>query len=301
MSPLDRDLTRALDAYGVPPLAADFADRVTAMALAGQSLPAAAPPRRTGRARWMAPRRVAFGLVAGALMSATAAAAGVFGDLGVTIPALREVAERISLVAPAEPVAAPPRRAAVPVSVDDGAAATPAAAPVGPALTPEQLEARFRATDERRAARREAVTERIETGIDRRIARREAAGLPVPTPEQRDAVRTLIEQRVAERDAVVGVRREAARDTLREQVRERQGERQGEGVVVPAPTPPPVAAVPPPALPASDAEPDAAAEPDDTAAAVRERRPALTPAQREALRQRRAERLERIRQLRRQQ
>ena len=297
MSPLDRDLARALDAYSVPPLSAGFADRVTAMALSGQSLPAAKPLRRTGRTRWMPRHRVAFGLVAGALMSATAAAAGVFGDLGVTIPALRQMAERISLVAPAEPAAAPQRRAAVPITVDASPATAPAAAPVGPALTPEQLEVRFRATDERRDARRAMVTERIETAVDRGIERREAAGLPVPTPEQRGAVRARIQQRVAERDAVASERREANRDALRDVVRERQMEGPGAQPPAPVQTPPPVAAVPPPVLPAQGAAP--AADSGEAADPAAERGPVLTPAQREALRQRRAERMERLRRLRR--
>lgn len=293
MSPLDRDLARALDAYSVPSLSADFADRVTAMALSGQSLPAALPPRRTGRARWMPRRRAALSLVAGVLMSATAAAAGVFGDLGVTIPALRQVAERISLVEPATPAAVPQRRVAAPVADGGDTAVPPAAAPAGPAQTPEQLEARFRATDARREVRRAVVSERIETAVERRIARREAAGLPVPTPEQREAARARIQQKVAERNAITGSRREANRETLRELVREQQTEVPS----IPAPAPAPVAAVPPPA----DTPDTAEAGAGETAADAADRRPTLTPAQREALRQRRLERLERIRRLRRQQ
>ncbi|MDX2210783.1 MAG: hypothetical protein SFV20_10555 [Sphingopyxis sp.] len=289
MSPMDRDLAKALDAYAAPALPANFAARVTERALAGRPLPPPFP-RRAARSRWLPRRGVALGLAAGALMSATAAAAGVFGDIGVTIPALRQFAERIALVEPAEPINPPTRRTAAPLPPASAAAGTPpTAAPIGPALTPEQLETRFRAADARRAERRERVTQRVESAVERGIARREAAGLPVPSPEQRAAIRARVEDRLVTRDALTSERREANRDALRARVREQQAAPADAGA---APVPAPALTPETPTDPAATPEVEAGAE--STKAGTAER-PRLTPAQRETLRQRLTERRERLR------
>lgn len=292
--PIDNDLARVLDGFAVPPLGADFADRVTARALAATPAPVAPPPRRSGRGGWSRGNRVVIGLVASSLLGATAAAAaGLFGDVGITIPALKEIVERVTSPAPLEVVQPrPARRAeAPPAAVGEGpdtdrAAGTGAAPPI----TPEQLEARFEMADQRRAIRREVATRRIEAAVDRRIEARREAGLPVPSPEQRALVRERIENRVGARDAVVAERREAVRDTLREAVRERQlASPPSAGAEAAPPTPPA------PATAAPDAAEASAPAPDDTTATPRVNRPALTPEQRAALRELRQRRLQRLR------
>lgn len=298
MTPIDRDLARALDAFEVPPLSPDFADRVMAKALAGTPIAPTTPPRRSGRGPWVRRHRIAMGLIAGGLMSATAAAAGIFGDVGITIPALQQIVERVTRPAPVETVDPPSRRAAaLPKALPEAAVTAPAAPGEGPGITPEQLEAGFRIADERRQIRREVVTRRLETAVERRIAERQAAGLPVPTPEQRQQFRARIQQRVAERDAVAASARESFRNDLRTVVRERQSEVPATPPVAAAPVAPavPVApASPTPAEALPEASPRADADADVAGRATLADRPVLTPAQREALRQLRQRRIERL-------
>lgn len=293
--PIDRDLARILDGFEVPPLGADFAERVTARALASKPGPVTPPPRRSGRGGWSRGNRIVFGIVASSVLGATAAAAaGLFGDIGITIPALQQIVERVTSPAPLELVKPKAeRRAEAAATIADPAAGIDAATVTGAAapITPEQLEAGFKMADQRREIRREVVTRRIEAAVDRRIEARREAGLPVPTTEQRAAVRERIQSRIEARDAVVADRREAVRETLREVVRERQAAPPPAADSNAAAASPPVATNPDPAD-SVPANPQAA---DDASSAARATRPALTPEQRAALRELRQRRLQRLR------
>lgn len=263
MTPIDRDLGRILDGYQAPPLPADFAARVTARALAATRT-SSPPLRRSGRGRWSRGNRIVIGLIAGSMLSATAAAAaGLFGDVGITVPALKAIVERVTSPAPVVKIDPRPKAAARDASAStDPAAALPAAGAAVP-ITPEQLEARFKTVDERRAARRERIGEQLRNVVDQRIEQRKAAGLPVPTDAERAAARARIEQRIAERDAVTSTRRELLRNRLREAVNQSQ-QATATGAEGSAPSAP------------------AAAVDADTAPAIGR---ALTPEERAALRQ----------------
>ena len=98
---IDGATARALDRLSVPPLSADFADRLVAKALAEDNVAALPPvmtPRRERRGVWTRGRRVIIGAAAFSLMSAAAAATGVFGDVAKNVPVLGPL---IASVAPA--------------------------------------------------------------------------------------------------------------------------------------------------------------------------------------------------------
>lgn len=164
-APFDPAITRALDALEPPPLSAGFADRVVAATASN----APAPRRRDRRGPWMRGRQAALGAMALALMSATAAAAGLFGDVGVTVPALERFVERVAQAEPAPPAppVAKPRQsaAAAPVTAEGATEPDEAALPAPPPAA--------------RDVQREIAARRIAAGIERRIERRERLGLPV--------------------------------------------------------------------------------------------------------------------------
>jgi hypothetical protein len=113
--PIDPALARALDAFTVPDLPADFADRVVAAAM---DLPAPATPtelprlRQPGR-RWLRRAAVGGAIVASGLFSLSAAAMGWLGEparLGVqrVLDRVPVVAHLIERVAPHHPGPVPP-------------------------------------------------------------------------------------------------------------------------------------------------------------------------------------------------
>jgi hypothetical protein len=135
----------ALDAYRVPPLPQDFAERVVARALA-QSRQRPAVPRRASR--WRRSGRIVTGIALAGLLSATAAAAGWLGK-PVYVPVISQL---IEMIAPhraeiASPVAVPPPA----VSPVMNASAEPAPAPPDTAVlasTPQQSPAASQARSE---------------------------------------------------------------------------------------------------------------------------------------------------------
>lgn len=93
----------ALDAYRVPPLPEDFAERVVARALAEIRQRPAAPLRTS---RWHRTGRIVTGVALAGLLTATAAAAGWLGK-PVYVPVISELIERIA-PAKVEATAPPP-------------------------------------------------------------------------------------------------------------------------------------------------------------------------------------------------
>jgi hypothetical protein len=135
----------ALDAYRVPPLPQDFAERVVARALA-ESRPRPASQHRTSR--WRRSGRIVTGIALAGLLSATAAAAGWLGK-PVYVPVISQL---IEIIAPrraeiASPVKVPPSA----VSPVVNASAEPAPAPPDTATlasTPQQSPAASQARSE---------------------------------------------------------------------------------------------------------------------------------------------------------
>ena len=180
-NPIDGATARALDRLSVPPLSADFADRLVAKALAENNvagLPPVMTPRRERRGVWARGRRVIIGAAAFSLMSAAAAATGVFGDVAKNVPVLGPLiasvapAPKPKAITPPKPKPAPAAAKLVappPVIVD--APPIEVAEPSVGAVLPPKL---------RRQIRREMVAQRV---VDQ-IERREALGI-TPTPEQR--------------------------------------------------------------------------------------------------------------------
>lgn len=169
---LDPAMKRALDRLEPPPLSSDFADRV----VAATEVRAATPRRRDPRGPWSRGRQAAVGAMVVTLMSATAAAAGLFGEIGVTVPALERFVERVALARPEDPPALvpTPNRVAV-VEVKAEPVADPVEAVAETPARPTTV----------REVRREVAARRIAAGIELRIARRERLGLPVD-PRLRD-------------------------------------------------------------------------------------------------------------------
>ena len=179
-NPIDGATARALDRYSVPPLSNSFADRLVAKALEGDEIAALPPivPARsaTRRGVWARGRRVVIGVTAFSLMSAAAAATGVFGDAAKNVPVIGPL---IAIVAPT-----PKPKAIV--------APKPQPAPAAPKLTPPpvveepSIEVAQPTPGEvlpprvRRQIRRELIAQRV---VDQ-IERNEALGIK-PTAEER--------------------------------------------------------------------------------------------------------------------
>jgi hypothetical protein len=178
--PIDGATARALDRLSVPPLPADFADRLVAKAL-GDGAVAALPPvalsRGERRGVWARGRRAIIGVAAFSLMSAAAAATGVFGDAAKNVPVIGPLiaivapASKLKAITPPKPKPAPlaPKLVRPPVVVE--AQPIEVANPsVGEIMSPRL----------RRQIRGEMVAQRL---VDQ-IERRDALGI-TPTPEQR--------------------------------------------------------------------------------------------------------------------
>jgi hypothetical protein len=213
-------LARALEG-GVPPaLSAGFADRVLAAAEQRplRSLtPLPALRRAPGRwSAWRTGRRLAVGLAGVVALASAAAATGLLQQFALPLPSAGTVWASLAGTAKAAP--ATKRVAAAPE-----AAASPVAAPepvgiVGPIDTPEELGEAFRRVDAVRDKRREVRRAFIEQRIADELARRRAAGLPEPTPEQLAAVRTRIEEAQARREQAVDTAVKARREELARRV-----------------------------------------------------------------------------------
>jgi hypothetical protein len=204
--PIEPALARKLDAFTVPALPADFADRV----MAGLD-PATTPPlprlRKARARRWWRVGGSALGAIVAATISISAAASGYLGEpirqAVASAPVIGPVVERV--VARQKPVRA----------VQAAARARPVAAkpPVAPASIAAPALNRFELRAQRQAELRQRVRERI--AKDPEAARQWLADHP------RAARR--IAQRQALRDAAADGDPRAARQPARERRRERLG------------------------------------------------------------------------------
>jgi hypothetical protein len=171
----DPHTAKALDRFTVPALSADFADRIIARAKSNSALPPlhAAPPRRSARFGWRRSGIILASVAGLGLMSAAAAATGVFGDaVRVSVRSAPVIRTIIASVAPEVPkVVAKPK----PVKVAKPVTPPPVAAVVvtepAPLLVPPDV-------SPRREVRREIIAQRIAERIERRNERRAELGLP---------------------------------------------------------------------------------------------------------------------------
>lgn len=182
-TPIDPWLAAALDRYSVPPPRADFADRVIAKALAQPV--AALPLRRDPRGSWRRGRRMLLGIGAFGLVSAAAAASGVFGDVAKDVPVIGTL---IASVAPANPkpvrVASPPPSKLKPAPLPRVAAKPVPPPPLIADAPPIEIAPPVIA---RGVVQRARVERRIET----LQARRAEKGLPALTEQQARALARL--------------------------------------------------------------------------------------------------------------
>lgn len=100
VDPLDTKTAAALDRYTVPAMSSGFADDILAKALARTANSHSSAPFRDRRGGWKRVRAVAIGVGVFGLMSAAAAATGVFGDVAKDVPVIGTLIARI---APAKP------------------------------------------------------------------------------------------------------------------------------------------------------------------------------------------------------
>lgn len=209
-------LGRALDGYSVPPLSAGFAARVLA---AAEARPAALPDLRRSPSRWRgwrSGRRLAIGLACCGALAGTAAATGLLQRLDLPVPSAGVVWASITGSAP--PAAAAPPDNDQGAGVPDASATSGPVEIVGPIDTPEELGEAFRRIDSLRTSRREERRAGIDQRIEEEIARRAAAGLPVPTPEEQARIRERIEAAQARRQQAIDARIDERRAQLQRKV-----------------------------------------------------------------------------------
>ncbi|OBV11885.1 hypothetical protein [Erythrobacter dokdonensis] len=217
-------LAGALDAFAVPNLPPEFADKVLAAAQARDpaTLAPLPPLRRSGGggARgWRLGRRIAIGVVGFGALASAAAATGMLERVGLPVPSPEKVWASITgkEKVPATAAATSPDPASAPPADPAPAALAPVRI-VGPIDTPEELGEAFRRIDEVRQGRVEARRLRIEERIAAEKERRAAAGLPLPTPEEEARVRARIEEVRSRREGLLDERIEARREELRQRV-----------------------------------------------------------------------------------
>ncbi len=216
-------LARALGDFAVPDLPAGFADRILA---AAEARPAAALPplpelRRKGTvggARgWQLGRRIAIATVGFSALATAAAATGLLERFDLPVPSPEKVWASLTGKESAAEVA-PASKPAVAAPADPAPAALVPVRIEGPIDTPEELGEAFRRIDEVRQGRSAMRRQNIEQRIEREKARRAAAGLPLPTPEQEARIRQRIDAAEARREGVIDQRLEQRRTEMRERV-----------------------------------------------------------------------------------
>ena len=211
-------LARALDSYAVPGLSPDFADRVLAAAEAAPApLPPLRRPKGVGRS-WRMGQRIAIGIVSLGALATAAAATGLLERFDIPVPSAGTVWASITGSQPVAVAAesAPVLAAATPTA--DGAGRLEATDIIGPVDTPEELAETFRRIDAVREGRFAARQARIDQRMDSAIERRRAAGLPLPTPEQEDAIRDRITATQERRQKLADERIAARREEMQRKV-----------------------------------------------------------------------------------
>lgn len=181
-------LNAALDRFDVPPPSANLAARIMAAAETREAvteapaLPAAAP-RRDRRGAWVRARNLVLGTAALGLMSATAAASGLFGGQRIHIPVISTI---VAAAIPEQKKPAPPKVApkeAPKLAKRDIPKVEPVPEVIVPAPPPP--EAIPGTPEARRAERADRIAERMEARLARIEAERAAAGKPAPTGRRR--------------------------------------------------------------------------------------------------------------------
>jgi hypothetical protein len=208
-------LAQALDRFAVPELPPGFADRVLA---AAESRAAALPELRRAPARgrgWRMGRRIAIGVVSFGALATAAAATGLLERFDIPVPSPHKVWASITGDAP------PAAAAGAPVAAQQAAAPAAAlgsVAIVGPVDTPEELGEAFRRIDEVRQGRTATRREVIDRRITDEIARRRAAGLPVPSAEEEARFRARVEAAQQRREQLAEERIAARRAEMERKV-----------------------------------------------------------------------------------
>lgn len=224
----DPHLARLLDAWVPPPLPAGFAETLVARTEARQVLPPVAPRRHRLRGAWSRTPRLVVGGVAFGLMTATAAAAaGVFGNVGITIPAWQRTVEKVTGVELAEPGPVVTTSRPIAPAATESAQSVDSVEPA-PALheivadgrieSRAELDAMSAAVDARRIGRQAQARERRDARVDATVAERRAQGLPAPTDEQLAAMRARRDARTALREAAATARRTERREALGQRI-----------------------------------------------------------------------------------
>jgi hypothetical protein len=183
----DAALDAALDRFIVPPHRADLTTMIVAAAQLRLAPAAPGPsPRRVRRPAWVRGRNFVIGTAAFCLMSATAAAAGLFGGTKIHIPVISTlVAGAADVVQPkAKPIMASPKR---PVDKFVDKADAPKALPVVevPALpSPATM---IPTRDVLLAERAQQIAARMDARLTEIEIKRASRGLP-PIAQQRRAL-----------------------------------------------------------------------------------------------------------------
>lgn len=225
-TPFSPEMRRALDGFAPPPPAPGFADRALERVRARDAAPPLPKPLRRWRSTspWRRAGVIVGALASVSLVSAAAAATGVFGE-PVEVPVLSPLARSLDIIP------APVVRRAPPVQ----AAAAPAAQPrPGVSAARERIDTliddpEFRALPpvERRAELRRTAREMVASGEARpgevRTALRDTARerLANMTPEQREQLAEAVAQRRETRAGTTPAERRQAR---RQAMRERRSE-----------------------------------------------------------------------------
>lgn len=223
-TPFPPEMRRALDSFAPPPLPADFAERVAEKARQREAAPEL--PRLRQHRRWKRAGWIAGGIASLSLVSAAAAATGVFGE-PVHVPVISQIAQSLDIVPapaerptgvaaaeahePAEPEPASPRER-LDALLDD---------PEFRSLPPPQRRAELRQTARELIASGEATPREVVTAL-RDTARQRVAQLP---PEQRERIEEAVterrEARQEIRQEVMSVPPAERREVQRQLVRER--------------------------------------------------------------------------------
>jgi hypothetical protein len=196
--PLTPSERRILDAFAAPALPAGFAERILAeTAIQDAPLPSPVPRRARGRG-WRRMGLVASGVAGFGLMSAAAAASGLFGEAArETVRSAPVIGPIIVSVAPEKPKPAEKQRAAPKAAASASKPVTPPPVTIAPldappasAVTPNEL-------------RQQLIAERMAERIEQRRKWRQENGLPPDPVRPRDIAQRLRDLPPEEREAVI--------------------------------------------------------------------------------------------------
>ncbi len=214
----DPALAAALDSFAAPLLSGDFLDRLGIAAEARVASSNASPLRRSGRSGWARGRIALVSLAGFGLMSAAAAATGVFGPITRETPVIGSI---IATVADSIKPSPKPKRAEVKLAAKPAGAKIAAPRVITETADGVRVESKDVPPELAMIEQREAMAQRIAQKLDERAKRRRMLGLPpIPVPHW------LVEERLAflppgERRAVML----RARELRQERNEERRAQR----------------------------------------------------------------------------